>query len=124
MRTDQRMPDHHSVPEALKDGNDLYKERALEDIVETIMLYGEYPARASKTTRLFDLREWIQENMDADEIADFMVGAFTDWGLGWDEQRLKLCDNIEKQITAELRDSQMVLDKADELAREAEEDSE
>lgn len=118
--------------EDYKEGNDLYKERALEDVVETIMLYGEYPQprRASyglsfvQRIRQFDLREWLTENYKPEEIADFMVRAMTDYGLDFDEERLLQTDSIEKQLTVELRDSPIVLDKADELAREAEEDAE
>ncbi len=108
---------------------DAHLEQALESVVETIMLFGEYPqprmhVRGILGTpprrRLFDLHDWVIENVDA---VNWYVRMVTEYGSEFDAQRLDETNRIEKLLREELRDSQIVYDKAADIAHEEAEEA-
>lgn len=126
MKTDQRMPDHHSVPE--QEGVDAasYLERVLEDVVDTIMTFGEYQQprfnrlfTSAARPRLFDLQEWLTDNWSAEDIANFAMCALVDFGLDFAERRHREADRVRGQLMVELKDADFVMDMAEQLAEEA-----
>ena len=98
-----------------------YRQRALDDVIETIMLFGQWPQpntgigwiRSARRVE-FDLAEWCAENINADVLAAFLVSH-----IALDDDRDIRQDKIEKEITAKLRahlaESDMVDDKIDDL---------
>ena len=100
-----------------------YLSRALEDVLDTIMLYGQYPQPSSsmriKPRRcLFDLMEWIYENRSGEDIRTTYICAL----VGGTDAVLDAIARDRLEITRELRellrDSDIVRDLAEELARE------
>ncbi len=95
-----------------------YRQRALDDVIETIMLFGQWPqprtGRGIQGRIEFDLAEWCAENINADVLAAFLVSH-----IALDDDRDIRQDKIEKEITAKLRahlaESDMVDDKIDDL---------
>ena len=98
-----------------------YRQRALDDVIETIMLFGQYPQprtghgwhNAQRRVE-FDLQEWIVENMEPIETAAFLVAHISGY-----ENRDIMQSTFEKLIEAALRahlaDSDMVMEKIEEL---------
>lgn len=114
------MIENHMIkgdPDAGTYDPDEYRERALDEVIETIMLFGIYPQpnpyRAPRQTE-FDLAEWVAENVDVGELAQFLVAHIAN-----DDDKNTRQDRIEKEISARLRDhlrdSDMVADKIEEL---------
>lgn len=96
-----------------------YRPRALDDVIETIMLFGQYPqprhGRGLQARRAeFDLCDWIAENIEPCDVAQFLT-----WHICLHEDRDMLKINLEKRITDKLReelaDSDMVNDAIAEL---------
>lgn len=102
-------------------------ETARGEIVETVMLFGQYPQpRRDGTTwpRVqFCLAEFIseRESPDHEELAQFMVLALTDYsGIGaFADARARWVDEITAQLEAEFSDDNaLVLERAQEIAEE------
>ena len=104
-----------------------YMESALESVVETIMLYGEYPQPrlfprgilgTPPRRKQFDLWDWLVDNISNDDRNEFVFGMTTEYRThsdilsNWQKK-------IEKQLMEFLADSDMVIDKAQEYAEEA-----
>lgn len=100
-----------------------FEKRALADVVETIMLFGQWPQPHWDKTKparrvAFDLNEFLADEYDASDLARIAVAALTLNGVEWmdfhsDEQK-----KLEAKITEHLRDSQIVRDHAEHLAEE------
>ena len=100
-----------------------YRQAALDSVIETIMLFGEYPQpRTLIGGRMyghprrceFDLQEWITENMEPCETAAFLVAHIT----GYDSRDIMQATfekMIEERLRAELAESGMVESKIEEL---------
>lgn len=97
-----------------------YRARALDDVIETILAFGQYPqprtGRYSPGVRRieFDLREWCVENLEPDELAGFLVAHITVYDDTYGLQ-MKLERDIEARLREELADSGMVNEKIDEI---------
>ena len=114
------MIENHMIngdPDAGTYDPDEYRERALDDVIDLIMLFGVYPPPRvyGKPHRIeFDLAEWVAENVDVGELAQFLVAHIAN-----DDDKNMRQDRLEKEIAAKLRehlrDSDMVVDKIEEL---------
>lgn len=101
-------------------------ESALESVVETIMLYGEYPqprrdyytgGPAIQSRKEFDLWDWLAENINSDDRNEFMFAVTVDYR----PHSTVLSDwrgKIEKRLMLELADSDMVRERAEQIAEE------
>lgn len=97
-------------------------ERALGDVVETIMLFGEYPQPHRQRRfypRQFDLVPFLLRIHPA-ELREFVMLALTDHGRSGDFETAR--DRLEKQVRAmlmeHLRDSDMVRERVAQLIEE------
>lgn len=120
-----RNPDEPDEP----GGIDLvpFMENALESVVETIMLFGEYPQprrgdyrpfRPIAPGKEFDLWDWLAENINSDDRNEFMFSVTVDY----QSHSTVLSDwrgKIEKRLLLELADSDTVREKALQFAAEA-----
>ncbi len=95
---------------------------ALESVVDTIMLYGDYPHPTSKrflqVGKQFDLYDWLLENVDEDDRNEFAFAMTVDY----DEHSETLArwrGKIQKRLMEELAGSEIVMEKAEQLAEEA-----
>ena len=99
--------------------------RALDDVIECIMDFGEYPepkrdARgnrvSSKATRRFDLKDWLINKRDEAYKAEFIVCMIIrsayDRGLLISRER----NVFESELRPELADSDIVSDRALQMA--------
>lgn len=104
-----------------------FMSRALEDVVETIMLFGQYPQprqvwrngrfeQVSQRIRL-DLAEWLQEHYE-DELPTAAVCFLTLHGEDAFEAKQRHEKRVTALLTEELRDSDIVRERAEELAEE------
>ena len=98
---------------------------ALSDVVNTVMLFGEYPqptgnkVDAQKRKR-FDMYEWAREHVDAADMCDLYVSVVC--GTADDYlhmQRLaREMKRVEAALTEHLRDSEIVDQRAAEMAED------
>lgn len=106
--------------------------QALTDVVEVILAFGQYPQpRQMQPSRLayclaprrieFDLREWVNEHIDPGEMAELYVSMLTDFSLEHDTRRHAETSRVEAMLREELRDSNIVRDRAEKLAEEEKE---
>lgn len=100
-----------------------FERRAIEDVVETIMLFGQYPQprgawdkRPPRSVE-FDLQEYLVEHRDDSDLANLAMCAIINFG-DFDERRLNENRKLEAELTEHLRDSQIVRDRAEDLAEE------
>lgn len=103
---------------------DPFMAEALESVVETITLFGQYPQpRKGRFERIqFDLQEWMTEHYDPADLANLAMCAVINFGSCFDDRRLKESASLEQRLKDELRDSEIVREKAQELADDARED--
>ncbi len=99
-----------------------YRQRALDEVIETIMLFGQWPQPRTgsgwhtPTPRRveFDLVDWISENLEPQDTAQFLM-----WSITNDDGAYTLQTNLEKRIEERLRvelaDSSMVDDVIESL---------
>ena len=97
-----------------------YEKQALDDVVDSILLWGQYPhgTKLGNHRPVFDLREWVNENIDPADLALFYIQQITDYSNEADVRRMDEAAKVEKALREELRDSQIVTDRAIELAEE------
>lgn len=108
-----------------------FLEQALEEVVDIVMLYGEYPQPprggfSHRGTRKFDLVDFLRDNpavLDPDDALGFFVHALTDYSGGFDEARHRWEKRITEAVTAKLKDSEIVRERADELQAEVEDET-
>lgn len=100
-----------------------YRQAALDSVIETIMLFGEYPqprtligGRMCGQPRRceFDLQEWVTENMEPFETAAFLVAHITGYD-SCDVMQSTFEKMIEERLRVELADSGMVDDVIEQL---------
>ena len=105
-----------------------FLESALEDVVETVMLYGQWPAPRRMIKGMpyrqlarvqFSLIEWVDENVNIDELVTYYVMANTQWGLDFDNFHMNETKALEKRLTEYLRGTEIVAERAEQLADEA-----
>lgn len=125
------MPDRfahvHGDEDALPELTDAELKEGLEDVVDTIMCFGEFPQprtshdlfRRPVQRRLFDLQEWLVENWTTEDLANFVSMALTDFGLDFDERRLAEADRVSSRLKEELKDADFVEDRAFEMVEGA-----
>lgn len=110
-----------------EDGIDIepFMPRAMDDVVETILAFGEYPApqqhsffRNRCAPRQFDLQDWVSNNVEPADISALYVSMVTDFSSEHDARRLHESAKVEAQLRAELADSEIVRERAAKLARE------
>ena len=105
------------------DAPDMYMQSALESIVETVMLYGQYPQPRASQYRperkvQFLLADWIGDNIDVSTMAMFMACSL-DYSGDFDDLRNKNEENIRLALMEHFRDSEIVQEKAEEMRRDA-----
>lgn len=97
-----------------------FMAKALEDVVETIMLHARFPAPsqipAQPRRAEFDLREFISEAKDSDELLTYYVCSLT--GTDGDTVRWGAAVALEKRLTEYLRDGPLVRARAEAMAEE------
>lgn len=120
------MPDrlaHVHEPEGID--TEPFEKQALDDVVETLMLYAEYPRPIfsqrngfAQRYTLFNLLDWVTEHIDPADLAMFYIQQITDYSIDADDRRMQEADKVEKALREELRDSEIVRDRAIELEEE------
>jgi hypothetical protein len=96
-----------------------YEEMALEEVVETILDYGQWPRpRTGKyqSRKEFDLYEWLQEHRDPSYMLEMYVACLCDDNDPLEIRRIKERKAIAKLLTAHLCNSDMVAEHAEFLA--------
>jgi len=96
-----------------------YEEMALEEVVETILDYGQWPRpRIGKyqSRKEFDLYEWLQEHRDPSYMLEMYVACLCDDNDPLELRRIKERKAIVEMLTAHLRNSDMVAEHAEFLA--------
>ena len=96
-----------------------YEEIALEEIVETILDYGQWPRprKGAHRPRVeFDLYEWLQEHRDPSFMLEMYVACLCDDNDPLEIRRIRERKAIAKLLTAHLRNSDMVAEQAEFLA--------
>lgn len=91
-----------------------YRERALEDVVETIVCFCEYPQPATIGSpfyrlkpRQFDLYEFVQKTYDKVELNDFAVSWMMNNRDDFD-RRSRAETELRRRLTLALRKSPIV----------------
>lgn len=108
-----------------------HMENALESVVETIMLFGEYPQpkrgryrpfTTPPAPKQFDLYDWILENniVDPSDLREYFILSMNDHSLigPFEAARSRLEKELEKRLKEQLAESEMVQEKAREFAEE------
>ena len=108
--------------EDLVDVTDAHLEQALEVVVETVMLFGCYPQpnRAGLPTRrvVFDLSDFIAENMDVGLLSEWITGCITSFGVDRSINVDRYTDELQAMVTKYFDGSEIVADLAGEYALE------
>ena len=92
-------------------------ELALEEIVETILNYGQWPMKGRPK---FDLYDFILEHRDTSFLVEMYVASLSSNAQAFEDKLERERRNVEELLIAHLRDSDIVQDLADENAAEAE----
>jgi len=108
-----------------------FMDDALDDVIDTILLFGTYPQPRQmwqggrfvpcRRPVRFDLADWVAENVEPVQLAE----SYTDFimsqalGLEGENRRDRQQKNVDKMLRDYLADSDIVRDKAEELAAEA-----
>lgn len=104
-------------------------KQALEDVVDIVMAFGEYPqprrgVMSHAGTREFDLHAFLRSDaspIDVVEVYDFLAAGVTDFGSDFDDKRWKFEKRVRDAVTEHLKDGPLVEAKFKELLGEAEE---
>ena len=92
-------------------------ELALEEIVETILNYGQWPMKGRPK---FDLYDFILEHRDTSFLVEMYVASLSSNAQAFEDKLERERRNVEELLIAHLRDSDIVQDLAEENAAEAE----
>jgi hypothetical protein len=92
-------------------------ELALEEIVETILDHGGYPAQGR---RQFDLYEWLIEERDSSYAWEMYVASMSSNTRAFELRVVRELGEVERMLTKHLTGSDMVSDLANERASEEE----
>jgi hypothetical protein len=92
-------------------------ELALEEIVETILDHGGYPAQGR---RQFDLYDWLMENRDPSYAWEMYLCSISDNSEAIENRIRRERASVEAMITKHLQGSSIVSDLANERAAEDE----
>jgi hypothetical protein len=107
------------------DAPDLWMQPALESVVETVMLFGQYPQPSPNIHRQrqvqFLLCDWIGENIDVSTMA-MSMSCSLDYGTEFDTLRFKIEENIRLALVEHFKDSEIVQEKAEEMRRDSKDD--
>jgi len=101
-----------------------FMEGALEEVVECVLEFGSWPKPRnvgsvySHFNAKFDLWDWIGEHRTHDDLVDLAYQVATTRQVHVTRCVYKFTGRIDEDITAELKDSAIVLERALELARE------
>ena len=96
-----------------------YEEIALEEVVETILDYGQWPRprKGAHRPRVeFDLYEFLQEHRDPSYMIEMYVACLCDDNDPLELRRIRERKAIAELLTAHLRHSDMVAEQAEFLA--------
>lgn len=96
-----------------------YEEMALEEVVETILDYGQWPrprTGAYQPRVEFDLHEWLEENRDPSFMLEMYVACLCDDNDPLEIRRIRERKEIDERLTAHLLNSVIVHEHADFLA--------
>jgi len=116
----------YSDPDDGKIDIEPFMARALNDVIETIMLFGVYPQPRRSFRNgcyrnlagvRFDLSDWLFEHY-ADELPGLAAGFLTLNGDEAYEHKSRHEKRVIELIAEELRESEIVRDKALEMAEE------
>ena len=92
-------------------------ELALEEVVETILNYGQWPMKGRPK---FDLYDFILEHRDTSFLVEMYVASLSSNAQAFEDKLERERRNVEELLIAHLRDSDIVQDLAEENAAEAE----
>lgn len=107
-------------------------ENALDHVLETILLFGQYPQprrpypsdyplRVPPSRRIqFDLQEWIDKHIDRAQLVETYAEYIMQDALGVDghDRHDRQVKQVENMLREELADSEIVREKAEEYAQE------
>ena len=102
-------------------------EGALEEVVETIMLFGQYPqpSQRNRSRVQFQLDEYLFEYFwDEESVLGAYEAYLTQFNAGFDDKRLRESTRLQESLTDHLRDSAIVRDHAERVAQQKKEDGE
>ena len=91
-------------------------ELALEEVVETILNYGQWPMKGRPK---FDLYDFILEHRDTSFLVEMYVASLSSNAQAFEDKLERERRNVEELLIAHLRDSDIVQDLAEENAAEA-----
>lgn len=102
-------------------------DEALADVVDTIMLYGEYPEPRPigkpRRPMQFSLHEYIENEWDTAEMSELLVPLLTDFSSDFAVTCMQAADDLRNELTDHLRDSKIVHERAEQLAQQKKEDA-
>lgn len=106
-----------------EDGIDLapHMDQALEEVVETVMLFARYPQPSKTRQRAasFDLYDFVDKKYDRAELVELVVGFLTSYGSDLGNIQQREAAKLEKMVEQELAGGEIVRERAEELANEA-----
>ena len=88
-------------------------ELALEEIVEWVLNYGQWPRKGRSR---FDLYDFLSENRDTSFLLEMYVSAISSNTQSFEDRIGRARKHVEELLIAHLRDSDIVQDLAEENA--------
>ena len=101
-------------------------EGALEEVVETIMLFGQYPqpSQRNRSRVEFRLDEYLSDHFwDEEAVLAAYEAYLTDFSTVFDEKRMRESARLSACLTDYLRNSVIVRDHAERVAQQKKEDA-
>ena len=102
-------------------------EGALEEVVETIMLFGQYPQPSQQNRQRvqFQLDEYLSDHFwDEESVLSAYEAYLTQFSTAFDEKRMRESARLSESLTKHLRNSVIVREHAERVAQQKKEDGE
>ena len=102
-------------------------EGALEDVVETIMLFGQYPqpSQRNRSRVQFQLDEYLSDHFwDEESVLGAYEAYLTQFNTAFEDKRMRESERLSESLTEHLRDSAIVREHAIRVAQQKKEDGE
>jgi hypothetical protein len=90
-------------------------ELALEEVVECVLEYGQWPCKGRAQ---FDLYDYLSEELDSSYLLEMFVAAMSSYTQGLENRIERERKSLEKLLLYHLQGSDMVSDLANERASE------
>ena len=102
-------------------------DAALEDVVETIMLFGQYPQPSQRDRQRvqFQLDEYLSDHYwDEESVLSAYEAYLTQFSTAFDDKRMRESARLQENLTEHLRNSVIVREHAERVAQQKKEDGE